>query len=696
MNRYRSTTFLTCAIVALIAGDAAAFQVQISKNFTATRLTEAVPGIPDDGVTVPDTNGAIGPNHYVELINQRFTIFDTGGTEVVHMDDDVFWLTALAKSGADILAATPFDPRILYYKGHWYAAASSGPKSAGNRLFVGVTTGDDPSIDNWYGFEMRSDLDGDRWADFPKMGINDDGVYISSRMIPVPNSGVSGQLTSVWGIPQSSLTAATPSIAGAVYHEDISNGTIGVDAYPAVNNTDIQSLHLPSFMLSADGSTEDPGRLRLSQIPTNFFTTGQVNTSAEDVGGLPTVSNPFLARQPDSTKQGLDPGRSNFSGSVIQVGSSLWAVQAVVSDDNRDGARWVQLNPYREEGNQLIDFGVISDPNLDFIVPSIAVNDFGHVVIGFTGSGNAQSASSYVSVGQHVLLLHHGIPIGQQTDMSAPILVKQGTGSYERVADNRNRWGDYSATTIDPDNPLSFWTHQEFLAAEDDWATQVTKLSFVSDNSRVAPGTYRVRREVIYDTGFHASLDEQAYGGSQDGTLGAFQLRDYDQILFIGAPELRNVNDRQTVTANASLFGTISFGLDTYDLLGVDAQLAFTAVVTNVEDEFTTIDTELQTFYVDLIGAGLPFDAWIDLDPELTYGGQIMIHEFEPGSFYIPGFFDLRTRLNIELTGDQFPEEISTALNITRLQTFALLPEPSAVLTVAVLLPLLVGRRRGQ
>ena len=39
-------------------------------------------------------------------------------------------------------------------------------------------------------------------------------------------------------------------------------------------------------------------------------------------------------------------------------------------------------------------------------------------------------------------------------------------------AGNRNRWGDYSATAVDPVNDLDFWTLQEFASAiPDDWGT---------------------------------------------------------------------------------------------------------------------------------------------------------------------------------------------------------------------------------
>jgi hypothetical protein len=57
------------------------------------------------------------------------------------------------------------------------------------------------------------------------------------------------------------------------------------------------------------------------------------------------------------------------------------------------------------------------------------------------------------------------------------MLLKAGVSDYERLdSQNRNRWGDYSATTVDPADPSIFWTTQEFVSAADVWSTQVTEL----------------------------------------------------------------------------------------------------------------------------------------------------------------------------------------------------------------------------
>ncbi len=66
-----------------------------------------------------------------------------------------------------------------------------------------------------------------------------------------------------------------------------------------------------------------------------------------------------------------------------------------------------------------------------------------------------------------------------------PILLKLGVDDYQ-ILDRlgRNRWGDYSATVVDPDNPLCFWTFQEWadfdINGNDQWATQITQICLAS------------------------------------------------------------------------------------------------------------------------------------------------------------------------------------------------------------------------
>jgi hypothetical protein len=99
---------------------------------------------------------------------------------------------------------------------------------------------------------------------------------------------------------------------------------------------------------------------------------------------------------------------------------------------------------------------------------SIAVNEFTDVVIGFNVSSASQFVSSYAVLGKTI----NGV-----TTFGEPVLLQTGVAPYEATGGSLTaRWGDYSTTVVDPSNPMTFWTLQEWVSAENVWSTQITQL----------------------------------------------------------------------------------------------------------------------------------------------------------------------------------------------------------------------------
>jgi hypothetical protein len=119
-----------------------------------------------------------------------------------------------------------------------------------------------------------------------------------------------------------------------------------------------------------------------------------------------------------------------------------------------------------DENLNFLEGGSLSAANLAFYYASIAVNDAGDVVVGATGSGANQFASSFAFVGRSQGGTGHG-----HTIFGSPILLKAGVDDY-----GFGRWGDYSATMLDPLRQDSFWTIQEFVSGDDQYAMQVTQI----------------------------------------------------------------------------------------------------------------------------------------------------------------------------------------------------------------------------
>ena len=69
----------------------------ITHNFTGGFLGSTGPGF---AFTPPDTMGAIGPNHAVDLLNGVYTIYTKNGSLLgTRVSDTQFWIDAFNNSG---------------------------------------------------------------------------------------------------------------------------------------------------------------------------------------------------------------------------------------------------------------------------------------------------------------------------------------------------------------------------------------------------------------------------------------------------------------------------------------------------------------------------------------------------------------------------------------------------------------------
>jgi hypothetical protein len=413
-----------------------AISVAVGRNFEGT--TAAIQPIP------PDTMGAAGVDHFVELNNHRFKVYrKTDGVEIANKGINQFWVDANTSP-----LSTPFDPRVVYdpHARRWYAAAIDNRQSANNILFA-VSSSSDPT-QPWHGFAIDSDADDSNWADFPMVGYNLEGVWVSAFM---PTLGAAPSRSSFLGFPKLGLLQPAPSIAGMVQFQDVSSTTAGTHPQLAFDNSPFGG-NVVSLGMSAVGG----GSLLRADV-------GLTSPAVTNTGTIAvSATQPPLVAQPGAPAvQDLMSNDWRFSSNTVQLGNNLIAVQAV----DQLGKAAVQLHVLDLVTNS-VGSEIISHPTLAFTFPSIAVNDFGDVVIGVTGTSSNEFASSYA------LVRRAGAAV-----FEPPLLLAPGVDNYVRLdSQNRNRWGDYSATTVDPADPSIMWTNQEFVGGTNRWATQVSEL----------------------------------------------------------------------------------------------------------------------------------------------------------------------------------------------------------------------------
>ena len=380
----------------------------------------------------PDTHGAIGPDHFVEVVNLNFAVYDRfTGAELQNIRLDAFH------------PGSAGDPRVLFdhHSGRWIVLNTDFSTD----LYVAVSMTSDP-LGSWFmgQFTASADEDAGCLPDYPTLGVDADGIYTSAFM-------ASGCGMAIYAIEKAPLLTLTPAFGAITAFRGM--GFEGA----------IQPVHTygtPGAEYFISRNTVSSFRLRSVSGPLSSPTLNDLGTVS-----IVATSDPPEAPALNSTTDinTIDPRPLN---AVFRNGS-IWTTHDVDSAFGTAGCRWYEINPLT---NTVLQTGTVEDASLHYYYSSIAVNVDGDVVMGFSGSNASQFVSAYYTGRRST------DPPGT---MAPPVLLRAGVASYT-VTDGvgRNRWGDYSSTTIDPLNDRTFFTIQEYVHAVNDWGTHIAKLGF--------------------------------------------------------------------------------------------------------------------------------------------------------------------------------------------------------------------------
>jgi Bacterial cadherin-like domain len=435
----------------------------VGANFEGANFTT------DPGVffTPPDTDGAVGPNAVVELLNNVYRVYDKAGALLQTSSSQDFWLNAGAT-----FPGFAFDPRVVYDPAsqRWFASAADNPFSP-NTILLAVSNTSDPT-QGWQAISTPSDPTGQTWADFDRLGVNQSGVFIAVNMFVINTENFSSE--QVIAFPKSDLLQPVPTAANATVFANVNLGDTGFSPHPALA---FQSLG-PEPLISAYNTPL--GLLKVTSID-GPITSPFLDTADRFVSVTPETDAFFATQKGTDVQLDLRPF-SAFSSSAVFQDDKMFAIQGI-EQNGLAALRWLEIgdvltNPV------VLDSGIINPPNLNVYDGSIAVNSLGQVLIGYTGSGPNDYPSAYGVAGTLV---------GDHLQLGDPMLLKAGEGPYLGTffeAGSPVRWGDYSATTVDPVDPSHFWTFEEWAADNGSggiqWSTQISEIIFPSKSPPVA------------------------------------------------------------------------------------------------------------------------------------------------------------------------------------------------------------------
>jgi hypothetical protein len=466
--------------------------VAIGANFTGGSSSNFAP---------PDTDGAIGPNNYVQFINGRFAVYTKTGSLVLARSDTSFWNTAGISTA--ITSAGLSDTRVLFdpLSSHWFAVEINTASSA-NQVLLARSDTTDPS-GTWKATNYSGAASG-TFADYPTLGVDANGVYVGTNNFNASTHSDSG--VSITAIPKADLLLAVPSVANRVTKNVSdpqgtgSTGFIGYTLEGVTNYTAGQTTASKGLIVATDYNFFGS----LDQTPVSWAVNGSgVLVPTFNSSTRLTVQNtsvPNSSRQPDGT-QNIDGNDDRVASVVYQVGDLIYVVKGLSVNSSGTAANpsgsttdAVRISVLRDSTGAVVTEKTYFNTGFDYTYPSLAVNAQGDMLIGFTRSSLTQgSGATNGNLGAYAVYAHidpnnptAGITFGQELQLKA--------GTVNNYHGPGARWGDFSATNVDPTNPTSFWTTQEFAGGTSTWSTQMSQVwvspRITGVTSTAADGTY--------------------------------------------------------------------------------------------------------------------------------------------------------------------------------------------------------------
>jgi len=426
-----------------------------------------------------DVNGDVGPNHYVQIVNSLYRVYNKNGaavTNAIPLNALFAPLNTVCSNRIDGLPVVLYDPLA----DRWLISQYCNAFPPFRQMIAITKTGDPTGPFYLYEFAMPNV----RIHDLPKFGVWPDAYYMSSEeFLGADFSGMGA-----FAFDRAKMLAGDPT-AGYVYF-----------TRPAVNFAQRAGNLLPSDM---DGLRPPPAgapnifagynateygqpadALRLFAFRPNFAdplasTFTERSESPLAVPAFDPTSPPErtdIVQPPPGERLDANSDRLNYRLAYRNYGGSEslvvnQTVRVSPSDPYRAGTRVYELR--RTTGAfSVAEATTLGTTDASRWIASTAQDNQGNIAVGYNHVRDDKEPSIYYS-GRLA-----SEPAGAFRDEA--VLVA-GTGVQKAFG---FRWGDYSGLVVDPVDDCTFWqTGQYFTQESEDfseftWLTRIGKFKF--------------------------------------------------------------------------------------------------------------------------------------------------------------------------------------------------------------------------
>ena len=420
------------------------------------------------GANPPDAVGDIGGQFYIHMTNSPsgaiFTVYDAQSHTVIAGP------TALDTLGAGNCAQGLGDPIVLYdhLADRWLLSEFS---NVADSLCVYVSAGPDPTMDGFFAYEFAA---ANGFPDYPKYAVWPDAYYMSSNESN-PTVYAFERAAMLTGQPARIQFFNAASLSGFGFQ---SLQPSDLDGQAPLDGTPVIFLRHRDDEVH-DSMNNDPARDFLEVFefrsdfnnPVNATFTGPFRIPMTEFDSTLCGLTSFSCfPQPGAGGPALDPLREVVMWRVqyrrfADHDSAIGSMVTDVDGTDRGGIRWFELRRDATSGWRLFQEGTYSPSDgHNRFMPSIAMDRVGNIALGYS------IVSGSLSAGIRYTGRLASDPTG--TMPRGEVIIADGIGSSAS-----NRWGDYSAMSVDPREGCTFWYTNQF-ANSGLYNTRVSELSF--------------------------------------------------------------------------------------------------------------------------------------------------------------------------------------------------------------------------
>ena len=449
---------------------------RLAPNIPVTGLN--FDGIPFPGVgcncAPPDPNGEVGASQYVQMVNEGYQVFNkaTGASVLGPASISSLW----SGFGGVCQTSGNGDPIVLYDQlaNRWLISQFAGSSVPTDECIAISTTSDATGSYYRYAFHL-----GSNFFDYPHLGVWPDGYYMSMNVFN--SSGTSFLGPQPFAFDRTKMLSGQPATFVAPV------GPLGGSASPFLPADLDGSILPPAGAPETFVSFPQSGRYNVYHFhvdfttPTNSTWTTFATPTAAGFTSLCPTTRACVPQSGVTSSNYLDgigdrlmfrlPYR-NFGDHESVVGNFT------VKANNVAGIRWFELRNVTSGPVTVYQESTFQPDTTWRWMGSIAMDRQGNIALAYSASSSAIHPQMRYT-GRLATDPLNSMTLGEGT-IIAPGGSQSGSG---------NRWGDYSALTIDPVDDSTFWYTNEYYTTTTsfNWRTRIANFPLTTGTPTPTP-----------------------------------------------------------------------------------------------------------------------------------------------------------------------------------------------------------------